>query len=245
MRRSELWQIYQALRETYGELDWWPANTAYEVMVGAVLTQNTAWTNVEKAIGNFEGDLTPHRIQTLPQEELEVLIKPAGFFRQKTLYLKNLTSWYASYHFDPEAVQKEPIDKLREELLDLKGIGPETADAILLYAFEFPTFVVDAYTKRLFSRYPLEAGKTYKEIKAYVEQRLPRDVKVYNRLHALIVHHAKAHCKKKPVCEGCPLRASCATGIDPFYSEENRADLARRIADAKLGRNMHEHELES
>ena len=213
MRSSELWRVYETLWETYGELDWWPANTAYEVMVGAILTQNTAWTNVEKAIRNFKGDLTPKRIQSLSLEELESLVRPAGFFRQKTLYLKNLTRWYAFYDFDSEAVQKEPMDELRGELLDLKGIGPETADSILLYAFEFPTFVVDAYTKRLFSRYPLEAGKTYREIKAYVEQRLPRDVKVYNRFHALIVHHAKAHCKKKPVCEGCPLEESCESQI--------------------------------
>jgi endonuclease-3 related protein len=213
MRSSELWRVYETLWETYGELDWWPAKTAYEVMVGAVLTQNTAWTHVQKAIRNFKGDLTPHRIQTLPQEDLEALIRPAGFFRQKALYLKNLTSWYASYHFDPEAVQKEPMDKIREELLDLKGIGPETADSILLYAFEFPTFVVDAYTKRLFSRYPVDAGKSYKEIKAYVEERLPRDTFVYNRFHALIVHNAKVHCKKKPVCEGCPLEETCESNV--------------------------------
>lgn len=214
MGAEKLKEIYENLRSGYGDIGQWPADTVYEIMVGAILTQNTAWTNVEKAICNFAGDLTPQRIQTLPQEELEALIRPAGFFRQKALYLKNLTDWYAFYKFNPEAVQREPMEKLRKELLDLKGVGPETADAILLYAFEFPTFVVDAYTKRLFSRYPVEAGKSYKEIKTYVEDRLPRDTMVYNRFHALIVHHAKEHCKKKPVCEGCPLRASCATGMN-------------------------------
>jgi endonuclease-3 related protein len=213
MEKKKVSEIYETLRDGYGDIGPWPAETVYEILVGAILTQNTAWTNVEKAIRNFEGDLTPQRIRAMSQEELEALIRPAGFFRQKALYLKNLTAWYAGYDFDPEAVKKEPMDKLRKELLDLKGVGPETADAILLYAFEFPTFVVDAYTKRLFSRYPVDAGKSYKEIKAYVEERLPRDTFVYNRFHALIVHNAKMHCKKKPVCVGCPLEETCESNV--------------------------------
>jgi endonuclease-3 related protein len=209
MGKEKVSEIYETLRDGYGDIGPWPAETVYEILVGSILTQNTAWTNVEKAIRNFASDLTPQRIQALPQEELEALIRPAGFFRQKASYLKNLTNWYASYNFDPEVVRREAMEKLRKELLELKGVGPETADAILLYAFEFPTFVVDTYTKRLFSRYPVEAGKSYKEIKTYVEDRLPRDTMVYNRFHALIVHNAKEHCKKKPVCEGCPLEEAC------------------------------------
>ena len=201
--------IYEKLLAHYGELKWWPAKTPYEVIVGAVLTQNTAWTNVEKAIANFGDGLSPATVLDVGVAELAELIRPAGFHSQKAIYLKTVTEWFGQYGFDAAVVRREPLEKLRAELLGTKGVGPETADSILLYAFGFPTFVVDAYTVRLCDRYPLEAGKGYKAVKAYFENRLPRNVEVYNNFHAMIVVNAKEHCRKKPLCDGCPLDDTC------------------------------------
>ncbi|MCL1808837.1 MAG: endonuclease III domain-containing protein [Clostridiales bacterium] len=201
--------MYETLFARYGDLNWWPAETPYEVMVGAVLTQNTAWSNVEKAIGNFGRNLTPEAVADASHAKLAETIRPAGFFNQKASYLKAVTEWFARYNYDVQAVQREPLDKLRAELLKVKGVGPETADSILLYAFGFPAFVVDAYTVRLCERYPIDAGKGYAEIKACFEGNLPQSAETYNNFHALIVRNAKEHCRKKPVCEGCPLNETC------------------------------------
>jgi endonuclease-3 related protein len=210
---SETRTIYETLLARYGEPHWWPARTPYEVIVGAVLTQNTAWGNVEKAIANFGGAPAPERVAKMPAKRLTEIIRPAGFFNQKSAYLKAVTAWFAEYGYDPEAVKAEPPEKLRAELLSVKGVGPETADSILLYAFGFPTFVVDAYTLRLCERYPIEmgeAGKSYGAVKAYFENGIERSAEVYNNFHALIVVNAKEHCRKKPLCEGCPLGKTCA-----------------------------------
>ncbi|MDR2547856.1 MAG: endonuclease III domain-containing protein [Lachnospiraceae bacterium] len=201
--------IYETLHTYYGNLDWWPAKTPYEVMVGAVLTQNTAWSNVEKAIINFT-DLSPQFVQDCDIAKLAEIIRPAGFFNQKAGYLKAVTAWFENYNFDVPTVQRESLEKLRPELLSVKGIGKETADSILLYAFGFPTFVVDAYTVRLCERYPLEISKSYDTVKAHFEDKLPRDADLYNNYHAMIVINAKEHCKKsKPLCGECPLADAC------------------------------------
>jgi endonuclease-3 related protein len=207
---DRLFSIHKTLLAHYGDLEWWPANTPYEVMVGAVLTQNTAWGNVEKAIANFGDKLSPETVADIDLAELKDIIHPAGFFNQKALYLKAVTAWYANYGYDVETIQREPLEKLRAELLSTKGVGPETADSILLYAFGLPTFVVDAYTNRLCSRYQIEAGKGYAAVKATFEKNLPQSAAVYNAFHAEIVINAKEHCKKKPTCEGCPLGETCA-----------------------------------
>ncbi len=201
--------IYEMLFAHYGDLGWWPAETPYEVIVGAVLTQNTAWSNVEKAIGRFEGELSPERILNLPPEELQEIIRPAGFFRQKAQYLKDVTGWLMGYGCSMDLLRRRPLPEIRSELLDVRGIGNETADSILLYAFHLPTFVVDAYTMRFFRRFPVAAGKTYMEVKAFCEAGLPRDVQVYQHFHALIVKNGKEHCRKQMSCPGCPLEASC------------------------------------
>ncbi len=206
---TEIYTIYETLLAHYGDPEWWPADTPYEVIVGAILTQNTAWTNVEKALANFDGTPTPEHIAQLPLEELADIIRPAGFFNQKAQYLKAVTAWFARYDYSVTTVQAEPLNKLRSELLATRGVGPETADSILLYAFGFPTFVIDAYTMRLASRIPLAMGKGYALAKARFEDSLPRTTDIYNRFHALIVVHAKAHCRTKPVCVGCPLEERC------------------------------------
>jgi endonuclease-3 related protein len=201
--------IYEALFSRYGDLNWWPAATAYEVIVGAVLTQNTAWGNVEKALAGFGGNLSPEAVANAALAQLSETIRPAGFFNQKARYLKAVTAWFAGYGYDVAAVKREPLEKLRTELLMTKGIGQETADSILLYAFGFATFVADAYTARLCERYPIEVGKGYAPLKAYFEANLPPSAKVYNNFHALIVINGKEHCRKKPVCTACPLIERC------------------------------------
>ena len=206
---DKLLSIYETLLAYYGELHWWPAKTPYEVMAGAVLTQNTAWSNVEKAIANFGGGLSPEAVLNADLAELTETIRPAGFFNQKAAYLKAVTEWFAKYGFDVPTVQREPLDKVRAELLSTKGVGPETADSILLYAFGFPTFVVDAYTVRFCDRYPIEAGKGYAAVKAHFERSIPRSADLYNNFHALIVLNAKEHCKKKLDCGGGPLAGTC------------------------------------
>ncbi len=197
--------IYETLLTRYGQPQWWPARTPYEVIIGAVLTQNTAWSNVEKAIANFGEALTPERVASTSLGELAGIIRPAGSFNRKAVYLKTVTEWFARYGYDASAVQRQPLETLRAELLLTKGIGPETADSILLYGFGLPTFVVDAYTMRLCERYPIDAGRGYEGTKARFEGGLPRSAKVYNNFHALIVINAKEHCRKQPVCDGCPL----------------------------------------
>jgi endonuclease-3 related protein len=205
----ELEKIYQTLYSHYDDLKWWPAASIFEVIVGAILTQNTAWTNVEKAMERFEGNLSPSRILNLPIDELQEIIRPAGFYRQKSQYLKAVTEWFMGYDGDIDLIKNYSLQDIRAELLKVRGVGNETADSILLYAFDLPSFVVDAYTMRLFRRYPIDAGKTYLEVKTFCEEALPRDAKVYNHFHALIVHNGKEHCKKKMACSGCPLEEFC------------------------------------
>jgi len=205
-----LLSVYETLFAHYGNLNWWPAKTPYEVIVGAILTQNTNWSNVEKAIANFGDDLSPEFVANAGFDELACIIKPAGFFNQKTGYLKAVTTWFAVYSYDVSTVQSFSQDVLRNELLSVKGIGQETADSILLYAFGFPTFVVDAYTFRLCSRFSINAGDKYADVKRFFENNLPKSAELYNNFHACIVINAKEHCKKNnPLCTDCPLSAEC------------------------------------
>ena len=207
--------IYELLNERYGNLNWWPADSPYEVMVGAVLTQNTAWTNVEKALANFGKNhcnkITPEFIEKISIEKLSEIIRPAGFFNQKAVYLKAVTTWFNQYDYDVDKVKNGNLKFLRKELLTVKGIGKETADSILLYAFNFPTFVIDAYTRRLLERLEIEnIPKEYDNIKAMFETALPHDESLWNNYHACIVINAKEHCKVKPICTNCPLIELCS-----------------------------------
>lgn len=194
----------------YGPQHWWPADTPFEVIVGAILTQNTAWANVEKAIISLKkaGVLSsPSRMKRAGVSRLSRLIKPAGFYnlkaRRLTNFLSNLTAKHGS---SLVKLSRLDTERLREELLGINGIGPETCDSILLYAFRRPVFVVDAYTKRIFSRLgliPKDAG--YDEVQAFFTGSLPHKHRLFNEYHALIVRLAKDHCKTKPKCESCPL----------------------------------------
>jgi len=207
--------VYDALYGAYGDAGWWPARTAYEVMAGAVLTQNTSWDNVVKALAGFGENLSPEFVENVPLADLADIIRPAGFFNQKSVYLKAMTAWYKTYGYSilkaRAQAEKQPLPVLRAELLSVRGIGRETADSILLYALDLPSFVVDAYTKRLLTRLGLipGGGADYESVKALFESGIERDVYLYNNFHALIVINAKLHCRAKPLCGGCPLAGLC------------------------------------
>jgi len=206
-----LQHIYEALFEAYGPQDWWPGRTRTEIVVGAILTQNTNWRNVEKAIVQLRaaGLLDWAALHKVSAAMLAELIRPAGYYRVKAGRLKNFAMWVrdeAGGDFDGLASMN--LEGVRRRLLRIKGIGPETADSILLYALDMPTFVVDAYTARFACRHGLiEGGIGYEELKSLFEENLPQDVRIFNEYHALIVAVGKRHCKTRALCHGCPLEA--------------------------------------
>jgi endonuclease III related protein len=242
--RSEIPQYYTALLARYGPQNWWPARSRFEVIVGAYLTQNTNWSNVEKAIANLRRArrLSVSALRTTPIDELEALVRPSGYFRQKARNLKTFIVFLdRQYSGSLSRMFAEPTEKLRAELLELNGVGPETADSILLYAGNHPVFVVDAYTRRVLLRHGIIHEKTgYEEIRAMIEHAIsnseaeslvvkslvsdPRHsvsrmsssartelAQHYNELHALIVRVGNHYCRAKPICEGCPLQTFLKT----------------------------------
>ncbi len=202
--------IYERLFKTFGPRHWWPGETPFEVIIGAILTQNTAWTNVEKAINNLKkyNLLEPNRFKELPQDKLAELIRPAGYYQLKADRLKNFIEFlFLNYAGNLDKMFNGDMWELRAELLGVKGIGLETADSILLYAGNKPIFVVDAYTRRILTRHNLIDEKaTYTQIQDLFMNNLPQEVQVYNEFHALIVQLGKEICKSKPDCERCPLK---------------------------------------
>lgn len=199
---------FQTALQKLGPQHWWPGETPFEVCVGAILTQNTNWKNVEKAIANLKsrGLLAPKELLKLPDQQLAELIRPAGYFNIKTKRLKNFLQFLVDqYDGDLNQMFNERLETLREKLLSVKGIGPETADSILLYAGGKPIFVVDAYTKRIFLRHQVVSEEAdYHEIQDHFMRHLPDEVSTFNEFHALIVNIGKNWCKTKPDCEHCP-----------------------------------------
>ena len=206
---ERLSEIYELLLEAYGPQHWWPAESPLEVLVGAVLTQNTNWQGVEKAMASLKLHdlLNPHKLQAIPTEDLARLIKPAGYYNLKAHRLKNLIAFLTeAYSGDLETMGQAETDRLRKELLAVNGVGPETADSILLYALEKPVFVVDTYTYRVMSRHGLVGEEvSYDELQELFIQHLPVEVKLFNEYHALLVRVGKLHCRRQPYCQGCPL----------------------------------------
>lgn len=202
--------IYDTLYRSYGPQGWWPGRSRFEMIVGAVLTQNTAWSNVEKAIKNLkaEGVLSsPMKLHGLGRNKLARLIRPAGYYNVKAARLKNFTDFLLrKYGGSLNRLAAAGTERLRQELLGVNGIGPETCDSIMLYAFGRPVFVVDAYTKRIFSRHGFfRRDLAYDSVQAVFMKNLPSDENIFNEYHALIVRLAKDHCRTKPGCEKCPL----------------------------------------
>jgi len=203
-------KIYRTLYRAYGPRHWWPGETPFEVMVGAILTQNTSWRNVEKAIQHLKakGFLNIRGIHQLKKSELASLIKSSGYYRMKADRLKAFVFFlFKNFNGDIERMVKEDLETLRPKLLSVKGIGPETADSILLYSLQKPIFVVDAYTKRILSRHEIVSEKaTYEEIQEVFMNHLSVDEKLFNEFHALLVHLGKTVCKKIPRCDICPMK---------------------------------------
>ena len=203
-------EVFRRLLGRFGPQHWWPGESALEVMVGAVLTQNTAWPNVEKAIRALkeDGDISLSSLLRIPEEALAERIRPCGYFRVKARRLKNLmTVAYQRGRGDLEAFLSLPTGELRETLLSVSGIGPETADSILLYAAGRPVFVVDAYTRRVLLRHGwIQPKASYEDIQALFMEGLPRAPSLYNEYHALFVALGKVHCRPSPRCPDCPLQ---------------------------------------
>jgi endonuclease-3 related protein len=213
-------QIYRRLYRQFGDLHWWPGDSPLEISVGAILTQNTAWTNVEKAIGRLkkERSLGVEALCRLSPRRLGRLIQSAGYFNVKARRLKNFLSFLKkNYGGSLKRMFRQEAGGLRAELLSVNGTGPETADSILLYAGEKPVFVIDAYTKRVLSRHgvmPYEKG--YDDFQRLFMKHLPPDVALYNQYHAMFVNLGKYFCRKKPLCASCPLNGW--RGVPPLRS---------------------------
>ncbi len=210
---TSLSAVYRALLARYGPQHWWPGETDFEIAIGAILTQNVAWTNVEKAICRLKEEklLSPKALHGEPVDRVARLIRPAGYYNQKAKKLKNFLDWFSSYGYSFPRLRELDAGRLREELLGINGVGPETADSILLYALEKRIFVVDAYTKRIFGRLGiLEGTEGYDEIQRLFHRRFAAGVREYNEYHALIVNHGKYVCRKKPLCAECCLARLCA-----------------------------------
>lgn len=207
-------QTYHKLIKNLGRQNWWPADSPFEVIIGAVLTQQSTWKNVEKAIANLKKErlLTPRAIAETSLTRLERCIRPTGFYRQKARRLRKLAVYIESnYSGNLELLFSKPLAELRNELLSLDGVGPETADSILLYAAGKLIFPIDAYTKRVYERLGLAEGD-YPELQEFFHSNLPKDLEVYKEMHALIVELAKNYCSKsKPLCLECPLGRQCSS----------------------------------
>jgi endonuclease-3 related protein len=206
-----LMAVYRRLHAAHGPQHWWPGDTTFEIMVGAVLTQNTAWTNVEKAIANLKAAkaLSSEVIAAAPHRRLAAWLKPSGYFNIKAQRLRAFCQWLIRQG-GTRKIARLSTEVLRTELLQVHGIGPETADDILLYAFNRPVFVIDAYTRRLFQRLGLIQGdEDYETLRGLFEKSLAADTQLFNEYHALIVAHAKDFCRKRPVCGACKLGPLC------------------------------------
>jgi len=208
---NKIIKIYTTLYKSFGAQHWWPGETPFEIMIGAILTQNTNWKNVEKAISNIknEGLLDPFKLNSISKKELEILIMPSGFYRLKAERLKNFLEYFIKdFNGSVEKMKKLNRDELRDYLLSIKGIGKETADSIILYALNKAIFVVDAYTQRILSRHNLiKLGEDYDVIQSIFHKTLPENVKLFNEYHALLVKIGKEFCFRKfPLCDKCPLK---------------------------------------
>ena len=209
-RRENIREVFERLYEVLGPQHWWPADSPFEVVVGAILTQNTAWKNVRQAIGKLREHnlLTPEAIFLLPQNDLAPLIRSSGYYNQKARKLKDFCEHLQKYwHGSLDSFLGQEMGKLRTELLSVRGIGPETADSIILYAAHQPSFVVDTYTYRIFHRHGCIPEATgYEDLRSFFMEALEPDVPHFQEYHALLVRTGHLYCRRKPSCEACPLQ---------------------------------------
>jgi len=209
-QKKQLMAIYNRLYKAFGSRNWWPADTAEEVIFGAILTQSITWKNVEQAIVALkeQGKLSFRAVACMDEQKLAHIIRPARFLNQKARALKIFADYFGEkYGYSITKMKKQELRLLREELLRLYRIGPETADSILLYTLKKPIFVIDVYTKRILSRHGfLSMEDAYDNYQKLFMENLPGDVRLYNEYHALLVHLGNRFCKPKPLCDACPLQ---------------------------------------
>jgi len=220
---TRLMAVYHAVHQAYGPQHWWPGDTPFEVCVGAILTQAASWSNVEKGLANLKatGVFSPRALRETPQDDLARLLYSCGYYNGKARKVKAFAEHLGErYGDDLAAMLARPAEELRAELLGIHGIGEETADDIVLYAANQPSFVVDAYTRRIFSRLGLaDEAWPYERLRALFMDALPQDAALFNEYHALIVRHGKERCRKRePLCDGCPLQPSCPVGVEATSS---------------------------
>ena len=212
----DIHDVYRRLRHRLGrKKNWWPAESPFEVMAGAILTQNTAWRNVRKAIANLRAaeSLNAESIAASPRAELAEIIRPSGYYNIKAERLQSFCAWYLN-HGGYDGLAAMRTKPLRAAILSVRGVGPETADDIVLYAFGRPVFVIDAYTRRAFSRLGLIKGdENYETLRRMFENALPKSAALFAEYHALILHHGAHYCRKKPLCADCPLAADCPSKV--------------------------------
>lgn len=224
-KQEELIEVYYSLLNVYGHRNWWPAEGPFEVIIGAILTQNVSWNNASKAIDNLKaaGKLDPIALYKSSPHEIAPLIKPSRFYNMKALKIKNFMDFYfKEYGGDMIAMSSDDPAVLRKKLLSVKGLGRETVDCILLYACGKPVFVVDAYTKRIFLRYGILKGDpSYDEIQGYFMANLPADTALYNDYHAQIVHLGNSICKSTPCCGACPIAS--VNGLTCQYHKTSKS----------------------
>lgn len=228
--RNTLLGYFQDLHSRYGPQKWWPAESPFEVAVGAILVQSTKWQNVEKAIATLKtfGLLDPFRILETDEETLGLAIRSSGTYRVKARRLRAFVQWFVERGGEVDKIRELGLPRLREELLEIRGIGRETADAILLYAFELPTFVIDRYTWRILTRHELvPEDVTYDDLKELFEGSLERNRELYSEFHALIVRVGIEHCRSKAKCSGCPLEIRLPRRVEREEMGEDPAGIVR------------------
>ena len=214
--------LYRELLRHFGPRNWWPADSPFEVIIGAILTQNTSWRNVEKALENLKkhNALDPVVMERMKTEKIAGFIRSSGFYNQKARTIKGFLLYYKTkYNVKIEFTVEETLGTLRKDLLQIKGIGEETADCILLYAFKKTTFVVDSYTKRIITRIGINSDvKSYKSLKRIIESSIPEDMAIYNEFHSLFVQLGREYCRSKPLCNFCPVLRNCKFAIQNSYN---------------------------
>ncbi len=205
-------QLYKKLRSRFGYLNWWPGETRDEIVIGAILTQQATWKNVEKAIANLKSEnaLDLRKIRRMGLRRLERLVRPSGFYRQKASRLKGIASYIFTNYGSLDGMFDKSTAELRKELLSLNGVGRETADSIILYVANKPIFVVDAYTKRIMSRvYGIDERIDYDELRGLISDKIGKSLDLYKDFHAQFVELGKEHCRPRPLCENCPINEYC------------------------------------
>lgn len=207
---EKLTMIYQGLLDGFGPQGWWPAKTEFEMMIGAILVQNTNWGNVELALKNLNGELAPRKLEQLSESELADRIRPSGYYQQKAKTIQAFLGWYKDFGYQIEQVKAREGESLRRDLLEIHGIGRETADCILTYALGKPSFVVDSYARRILERVGFEMPKDYDACREKIENVIPKELTIYNEFHALLVQLGKRYCMKSPACIGCPINEKCS-----------------------------------